>query len=123
VSEPVASEPTAAVLHAVVRLLGICSVGMDADDLSAVAVQAALDEFEAIAADEPRSVLSAAAVRTAELFLLAANAPLLRSGGPRPAEPAEPWELASATGGLRVLLAALSVASTVDLIDSCLEQE
>jgi hypothetical protein len=120
VSEPVTAEPVAAVLHAVVRLLGICSAGLDAQQLSPVAVQAALDEFVAIAADEPRSVLTAAAVRTAELFLAAAHAPL---GSALASEPGPSWELASATGGLRVLLAALSAAYTVELVDTCLELE
>jgi hypothetical protein len=143
------AEPVAPVLHAVVRLLGICSAGMDAQDLSVVAVQAALDEFVAIAANEPHSMLSAAAVRTAELFLLAAKAPLNAAGarsadraepwesaaswepaepwgsdGPRaPWEPGASWELASATGGLRVLLAALSAAYAVDLVETCPELE
>ncbi len=129
------SEPIVQVLYAVMRLLGICSAGMDGARLSAVALQAALDELVAIAAGEPQSVLTAAAVQTGELFLAAANAPLspVELGSPRDTgrpyesgswlDPTASLELASATGGLRVLLAALSAAYAIDLVETCLDPE
>jgi hypothetical protein len=98
------SEPVNEVMSAVMRLLGICSAGMDRERLSEVAVLSALDELKAIDARGPESMLTAAAVQTGELFLIAAETD------------ASP-ELARATGGLRVLLAALSVAQNQQLCD------
>lgn len=101
-------EPITEVLAAVNRLIDIRSTGVDAGTLSALALQSAIDELSAIAADEPRSLLTAAALKTAELFLSAAS----------PAR--SPSDLGPAIGGLRVLLAVISAAQLHQLVDAAL---